>query len=1014
MKKGQEQFKKIYQSLNPSQRRAVDAIEGPVTVVAGPGTGKTHVLAARIANILLSTDTPPSAIQALTFTDSAAVNMRARLVNMIGPAGHYVNIATFHSFCTELIKSNPEYFPIDRDSEPMSVTQKYQLFEEIIASTKLKALKPLGSTMFYLPEIISSISDLKREGIAPEQYYKIIDSEFEPTKSDLQLPKAAVEKKATKRVKNQELLIIYQKYQQLLNKRHLFDFDDMIMFVITAFVKHQSLLADYQERLHYFLVDEFQDTNTAQYQIVQLLTSYWGARANLFVVGDPNQAIFRFQGASVENLSLFISDFPKAPIINLELSYRSPTLLLEAAYGLTQKNLLAAQGYRSEAIEKKLGPALNKKIKSVDLNNGEPIDIIKCDSQVSQYIFVAEKINELLKKKVSAAEIAILYRNNADAPGLQQVLDKWSLQYSIEGGENILATEPIKQLLTFLRTVDSISRGEENLLFDIMCFDWTSPNPTLAMKIARAASKANLKFDQMIELDFDYFHHYDFGGSVEADEFRSATNFLHQLFSYAESETKETFSAWFEKVIKDSGYLQWIKNKMGIEHLINLNSLYSEIKLLNRENNRFRLADFLTAVTMMEKYRLPLFAQDLSLSSESIYLSTVHKAKGREWSYVFLIDVVDGKWGNLRARNFLPLPDRILKNTDITKKQEDEDERRLFYVALTRAKKKVTICYPETVSERGRSKTKIPSMFTEEIEGQYVDRKSGKISGDQKDILLQILTPEEKKLKVTDRDFFLSLVGNFHLSVTALNNYLRDPIQFVDNNLLRVPRAKAPNLGFGTAFHRVLEKWNLQRQRGSKITLEALTQIFENALERELLTEKQYEEWLDKGKSALERYYHEYKNETISPIFIERFFGRGSAATVLDDIVLTGRVDRVDMIDQNKKTVRVIDYKTGKQKTIGEIEGKTASVPLSEREQKLPESVRGPMKRQLLFYKLLTELDPSFPFTAVEGEFDFVEPDKYSGKLIRRRFELLDSDVSDLKTLIRQVMKEIRELQFLE
>jgi DNA helicase-2/ATP-dependent DNA helicase PcrA len=293
----------ILASLNKEQRKAVETIDGPVMVLAGPGTGKTQVLAARIAHIITSTDTPPYAILALTFTESAAANMRERVVSMIGKDGYYVNISTFHSFCADVIRSNPEYFSIDRKSEPLGELEKYDLFQRLIDQTSLKALKPFNQQYFYIDDIISSISQLKREGFNPEQFKKIVAEEFaDKNKPD---KKTALTKFLSQKQKNEELSLLYEAYYKDLKEIQRYDFDDMIALVAEAFNSHDQLLREYQEKLHYFLVDEYQDTNSAQNAVVDLLGSYWEEKANIFVVGDPHQSIFRFQGASVMLIVLF-------------------------------------------------------------------------------------------------------------------------------------------------------------------------------------------------------------------------------------------------------------------------------------------------------------------------------------------------------------------------------------------------------------------------------------------------------------------------------------------------------------------------------------------------------------------------------------------------------------------------------------------------------------------------------------------------------------------------------------
>jgi len=292
-------FKQVYRQLNTEQKRAVDVIDGPVMVMAGPGTGKTQVLSARIAHILQKTDTDPSSILALTFTQSATKNMRQRLLAMIGRTAYYVQINTFHGFCEEVISSYPDVFTIDSQAQPVSDLDKYLILKDIILSLPLDKLKPINRPLFYLKEISHKLSELKREGVSQHNLTELLNQwQRELAANPDSLSPVKLEKQLAQYAKNRELVQIYERYQQALAKQNRYDFDDMISLVVEAFSHNQLLLRDYQEKLLYFLVDEFQDTNSAQNKVVDQLASYWGEKANLFVVGDPHQSIFRFQGAS--------------------------------------------------------------------------------------------------------------------------------------------------------------------------------------------------------------------------------------------------------------------------------------------------------------------------------------------------------------------------------------------------------------------------------------------------------------------------------------------------------------------------------------------------------------------------------------------------------------------------------------------------------------------------------------------------------------------------------------------
>ncbi len=1013
-----DQFQAIYKRLNPQQKKAVDSIEGPVMVVAGPGTGKTQVLAARIANILLKTDTNPRSILALTFTESAAKEMRQRLVRMIGKTGYYVQISTFHAFCSQIIKMHPEYFPIDRGSEPLSDLERYDLFQKIIDDSDLEVLKPLNRPHFYLTDLMFAISNLKREGFLPDDFSKIVKEEEQQLQVEREeLNKTQLAKRERNLIKWQELIEVYQKYQQRLRSSLRFDFDDMIALVVEAFEKHELLLREYQENLHYFLVDEYQDTNSAQNKVVDQLASYWGDQANVFVVGDPNQSIYRFQGASVENVLGFVHRYNSAQVITLEIGYRCSQNIYNGAAKLIRHNQLTEAGI--ELADFSFTEPLKSKFKEVDA-----INTYQAPSQTLETIFVAEEIKKLQQQQVPLDRVAVLYRHNRDAQEIKETLDKWGLAYEIDGGNDLLENEVIRQLLTFIQVIDDVQTAEEDeRLYEVMRYEWLGLDPVLVMKLGRAAGKAKLSIFELIETGFEAFSKYDLGEKVTPLEFEQLTSFLSRLRGWGSLDAVVVFPEWFERVINESGFLDWVlASDLKTELLTYVNSLFREVKALAQSRVGLKLKEFLAAIATMQDHGIRLNVEDLNIKQNAVHLSTVHKAKGLEWDYVFLLHCLDGKWGNNRVRELLPLPSGLLKNTDLSSKEQNEDERRLFYVALTRAKKKFVISSPDTVITDNRTKEVINSMFIEELtdkEGN-LEVKSNKLESPElitqaDDYLARLLSSDPKQAPShSENDFYQQLIKDFKLSVTALNIYLRDPAEFIDNVLLRVPRAKPEPMAFGSAMHQALEKlFKNILENQHKTPLDEVLKEFEESLTKELMTAANFKRRLSYGKEILTQYYEQVEESKVEPLFIERFFGFGWSKTILDDIHLTGRIDRVDWVDKADKTVKVIDYKTGKAKSKNYIEGKIASAGLSEREQQLPESIRGPYKRQLLFYKLLTDLDETFIPTVTEGEFDFVEPNS-SGKLVKRSFSLKDEDVDDLKQLIRQVMTEIRNLKFLE
>ena len=431
-------FKKYYDQLNPEQKSAVDAIEGPVMVIAGPGTGKTQILTLRIANILAKTDTPAEAILAVTFTEAGVIAMRKRLADIIGSQAYEVTITTFHGFAHSIIQKYPEDFPRIIGSANITEADQVRIMEEVIEETKgLKILRPFGDRFHYLSDVLHAIQTLKREGIDVDRLSSIVDSESKTftSRDDLFHLKGAHKgkmkgehKDLEKQIeKNRELAMLYETYQDALTEQKLYDFDDMIMEVLSALMTNEELQMMLQEQYQYILVDEHQDTNNAQNRILELLMSYHD-NPNLFIVGDEKQAIFRFQGASLENFHYFKNKFPEAKLITLTRNYRSTQTVLDVA----RTNLIAKAGHPDA-----------------------PIKILEAATSDSELYMIIHDIAQKIKSGTEASEIAVLYRTNRDALPLARMCEKLGVPYHIESDLDILADHDIRKLVLIFKSLDA-------------------------------------------------------------------------------------------------------------------------------------------------------------------------------------------------------------------------------------------------------------------------------------------------------------------------------------------------------------------------------------------------------------------------------------------------------------------------------------------------------------------------------------------------------------------------------
>ena len=988
-----KEFQDAYKKLNTEQRKAVDTLDGPVMVVAGPGTGKTQTLALRIANILLSTDTQPYGILALTYTESGARAMKNRLISLIGPAAYQTSISTFHSFCAEVIRENPAEFSLDPSAEPMSELEKFKLVYTLLGSSHGSELLPVNSPYHYVKAILKSIGDLKREGVSPDQFEALLVKEQQDFETS-DLSPSATKLAAKNLAKNQELALLYHGYQAGLIEQQTFDFEDMITYVREAFAKNTDLLRTYQERFQYFLIDEYQDTNSSQNELIHHLASFWGDKANVFVVGDPDQAIYRFQGASIENMLGFIKEYPSASVITLTENYRSTQIILDAAESVIKHNSSRINDVVS-GIDTHLTSAPPAKL-------GERSGVAQTSSATSEAVYLAEKINSLIKSGVTPSQIAVIYRANADAKLLGDIFVKYGLEYMVQGGGDVLADPTVLHFLKILRVIHDLRTKEDDVnLFTILHYDIFNVDPLDVLKISRFASdhKANL---------FDVIDNPEFLDTIELASKDQIHSVLKKLGQWQTIDANQTFVEFFEKVLNESGYLSWVLGRPDAHNrLARLNTLFTAAKQMNATDHGLDLVGFLENIDLMQTHSLRLEEQAFGTRDNAVVLTTAHSAKGLEWEHVFLYKVIDGAWGNNAVRELIKLPAGILPLTGKLLEKEElkarnlEDERRLFYVALTRAKTSLTLSYAIGYATYGKVREVNPSLFLTEISPDYIDSVNTKsteaeVSGHLEKLLT--VGSDKKKdevLKDEERAYLQELVDKFALSATALNTYLACPYLFKLNNLLKVPRAKEGYLAFGTAVHAALESFLREFQENGKLPdVKYLLAAYAAALAKEIMTKEEFEKRLEQGKKVLTAYFDFFKSDFAIPLSLEK-----SMHVHMDDIELKGKLDRVEWLNQTAHTVRVVDYKTGKPKTKGQIMGTT-------------QDSHGDLHRQLTFYKLLIDLDPRLNYSFGEAELDFVQAPLDTGKSGKHQLAISNDEVEKLKKTIHTVMTDIRALKF--
>ncbi|MCA9372734.1 ATP-dependent helicase [Candidatus Woesebacteria bacterium] len=1008
--------------LNENQRLAVETTEGPVMVVAGPGTGKTQVLATRIAHILQQTDVQPGNVLALTFTDAATKNMKDRIVSLIGSTGYRVPVMTFHGFCNDVIQDFPEAFPIARSAQVLSELERLTVFEQILTSLPLEVLRPINRPDYYIRDCIKAISDLKREGVSAEEFGQLAETAWSVDDS---MKKAERTKAEKNHQKSMELSTIYMAYEIALRDSLRYDFDDMVALVVKAFAENDEVKAHYQEKFQYVLVDEYQDTNSAQNTVVDQLMSFW-PEPNLFVVGDPHQSIFRFQGASFANMASFLSRYPTAKQILLTNGYRCPQLIYDVAHVCISANQadVVEQGVGAKATpETILSQTGRQALVSQSKQKLKSIPLVQAPSQLSEYLWLSHQIKDLVAAGAEPESIAVLFRTNREVRQFEQVFSHFSIAYQTESGEDILQVQPVKQLLRLLTVLSECVQGEANPdLFTVLSYDWLGLPYLALLKLVRTAHAKKMALLDLI-LDESNISTEITAQTLTPLEREAIAETVKKLLTLLKRQQAMPFTEWFEILLHETGLLPWVlEQPEKIEYLLAINALYTEIKTQVQHDHFFDLNALLKVIDIMQQHQLKLTRPPLVLETNAVRLTTVHKAKGQEWKTVFVAGLIDGVWGNRKKRELLPLPATVISQEQLQKKQFNDEERRLLYVAITRAREQLFCSYSEAVVDQMRSKAVTKSEFIVELQELLPEAFLETDATEQLPELAiqveQLLQPVEtgRRLQRDEVAFFQYLVDKMSLSVSTLNKYLRDPQEFMLDVLLRVPKAKAAPMAFGTAVHAALEQFYRRLlEQGVFPAKEFLLEQFETALNLEVLSDHERAARLKQGKQILDQFYDQTIEQKANVLSVETFFGYGQHPTYLEDIHLTGRIDRIDQNQDagaKKQTVTVVDYKTGKPKSRNVILGVSGTTDYSQRELALPKTIRGVYQRQLVFYKLLTELSPGFRPEATSGVFEFVEPNA-SQKIVAHQFELEKDAVEDLKKLILEVMAEIKQLAFL-
>lgn len=638
-------------NLNPKQKEAVLHQDGPMLVLAGAGSGKTKVLTSRIA-YLIDNGVSPANILAITFTNKAAREMKERVINLVGYDANYIQISTFHSLGLKIIKENYEFLGYDKNFIILDSDDTLTIVKKLMKELNM------NPKFYNAKQIRNKISSAKNELITPEKFNKI---EFDS-----------------------QIVTLYKKYCQKLKQGNSVDFDDLLILPIKLFEISPNILESYQERYKYLLIDEYQDTNEAQYVFSKMLAAKY---RNIFVVGDNDQAIYAFRGANFKNILNFEKDYPDCKTILLEENYRSTQTILNAANSVIKHNK-------------------KRKDKNLWSNNdiGEKIKYIKTDDEKSEGEFVTKEIKKLVnEKKVSYDDIAVLYRTNAQSRSIEEAMLKANIPYKIIGSFYFYNRKEIKDLLCYLRLINN-PKDDVSLMRVINVPKRGIGNVTIG-HITDAAEQNNISMFEAI---------------ISGKELA----FKQIIENLQKTCQNLSLTEMVEEVLEKSGMKEELTKEKTLENEIrleNLEEFKSITKNYEEEFGEISLDDFLNEISLVSD------VTEHTDGTNKVSLMTTHAVKGLEFDYVFIIGMEEG---------IFPHYNSIMEGTN----DAIEEERRLCYVAITRAKKDLWIINCKKRLLYGQTQCNAPSRFIAEIDQKYIEQNKQTTS-----LLNKITTKFNKK-----------------------------------------------------------------------------------------------------------------------------------------------------------------------------------------------------------------------------------------------------------------------------
>jgi len=887
--------------LNPEQKKAVEHEEGPLLIIAGAGTGKTMVITERIKYLISKKDIDPSSILALTFTEKAAREMEER-VDEAMPLGYsQIFIGTFHSFCDRVLREEALHIGLDPGFKLLTEMELVALMKKNLHDLSLSYFKPAGNPQKFLHGLIKHFSRLEDEMVKVSDYEIFIEKKFKGKKLS--------EEEKLEMEKWKELLTAYKMFKKLKIDEGVMDFADLIGNTIKLFEMRPNVLREYRKRFIHVLVDEYQDTNIAQNRLVEMICPPKN-KPNLFVVGDDSQSIYKFRGAAVSNILGFFKTYKGAERIVLTKNYRSTQNILDAAHRLIKKN-------DPDTLEHKMG--IDKSLISTRGEKGTGLEFFFPSRVENETEMVVEKIKELKEsdKELDWSDFAILVRANNHAEPFLTELSRATVPYQFLGPAQLFRQKEIKELIAYLRfLVDPV---DDVAAFRVLSSEEVGIGQSELGLLGGYAKKQGLSYYEIIKkvLAWDYgqveklkFGQYSQRPPVLSEKTRAKLEGFVEMFEkHLELAKKESGGQILYKYLRDTDYLDLIidpKTEETARAAENISLFFDKVKTFESNKEEKGVRELLDWIQMrLELGDSPLVSKNDWTKNEAVNVLTVHSSKGLEFRVVFVVNMVDQRFPTRRRSEQIPLPEEFVKEILPEGDPHEQEERRLFYVAMTRAKDYLFLSGAKFYNEEAKREKKA-SVFVKEALGEGIEAKS------EKEKEQMSLLGWETKEKAKAEDYVREKVGGIrinYLSYSQMDKFGICPRQYKYQYILKLPSPPGAAQILGTSVHEALKSFYQQvKAKLIKGEKEELLDFLKKNWQSVGFDNKKHEK--DTYKKAVEmltRYYDEsFDKKTVDKVLaLEKRF----SLKISRELKIGGVVDRVDDIGEGM--IEVIDYKTG-------------------------------------------------------------------------------------------------------